>query len=1026
MNAALKRTSVATVLLSTVALIVAVLVAAGPHAASAAGSTGSSVDLCGAPSPGYAQCLGIRHLPRAAATPNSATGNASPANSPLGLTPSQLASAYDLDRTQGAGQRVAIVDAYDDPSAASDLAVYRSQWGLPPCTSASGCLAKVNQDGAASPLPTADAGWAAEISLDLDMVSAICPKCGILLVEADSNALSDLGAAVDTAVQLGAKFVSNSYGGPEQSWASAADSYYDHPGVAITASTGDDGYGVFYPASSPYVTAVGGTSLVPASNARGWTETAWQGAGSGCSSYSSQPAMQASANTGCADRAVADVSAIADPNTGVAVYDSYGNGGGWAQYGGTSAAAPIIASTYALAGTPGASDYPNSYPSAHQNDLNDVTAGSDCASGVAGCTGTSCATLRWCTAAAGWDGPTGLGTPSSTGAFTAPSTTPVPAAFSGVATVASDPVAGLGTQLTFTPTLPSGQSIATVSWSVARSDCAIAAPTLLQTTVRCPADATGATTVTASASDTAGAHVTASAPLTFGPADGSRPVAVALSATGQTGSTMTFCAGTPTPVQAVVTDQATGEPVQGITVAFTSQADGAEPTTVGTAVTDAQGLAQASLTATTDVQFGASTSAAGAFAADGPVSIAATAASCTGALSSALNQILSYYGDPVTVTGSLTETAGQQQLPAVGRSVSILETSGSTTSTLGAAVTGADGAFTAVIHPTASGSISVAAGALGLLPAISAVAGDLTVQLPTTAATAAANHSEIAYLSPLTVSGSLTRVAGSATRPLAAASVRILGRVGTAAATQLATAVTNAQGAWSVSVSLKASQTISAVYAGAAGQPAATATAGAVRVAAWTTKLALAVSRRSLAAGDSDAVSGTATRSYAGASSAAAALPVRVYLTTRTGTTLLLATTSTTSAGRFAATVRPTENGTLTARVVSVPGYANSTSAGIAVTVSTRVAAAAPARVARHAAFLFSTSVTVARRAGVTIEVLRGTRWVRVTSATTASNGVAHVRVAGLAAGTYHFRSVSVGDARGGAGVSATVIVRVP
>ena len=174
----------------------------------------------------------------------------------------------------------------------------------------------------------------------------------------------------------------------------------------MTASTGDDGYGVSYPAASPYVTAVGGTSLTRDGSARGWTETAWSGAGSGCSAYEAKPSYQASVNTGCSRRAVADVSAVADPNTGVAVYQTYG-GSGWAVYGGTSASSPIIASVYALAGTPGAGDNPASYPYAHTGNLFDVTTG----------TNGSCSPAQLCHAGAGWDGPTGLGTPNGSAAF---------------------------------------------------------------------------------------------------------------------------------------------------------------------------------------------------------------------------------------------------------------------------------------------------------------------------------------------------------------------------------------------------------------------------------------------------------------------------------------------------------------------------------------------------------------------------------------------------------------------------------
>jgi hypothetical protein len=328
---------------------------------------------------------------------------------PSGYGPSDIVSAYKLNTSAGGGQTVAIVDAYDDPNAESDLATYRSTYGLPACTTANGCFKKVNQNGVQGSYPPADQGWAGEISLDVDMVSAACPNCKILLVEATSASIANLGISVNRAVTMGAKFVSNSYGGGESSGETSWDtSYYRHNGVAVTASTGDNGYGVSYPASSPYVTAVGGTHLTRDGSSRGWTESAWSGAGSGCSAYEAKPSYQSSVNTGCARRAVADVSAVADPATGVAVYQTYG-GSGWAVYGGTSASSPIIASVYALAGTPGAADNPASYPYAHPGNLFDVTTGSN----------GSCSPTQLCHAGAGWDGPTGLGTPNGSAAFAA-------------------------------------------------------------------------------------------------------------------------------------------------------------------------------------------------------------------------------------------------------------------------------------------------------------------------------------------------------------------------------------------------------------------------------------------------------------------------------------------------------------------------------------------------------------------------------------------------------------------------------
>jgi subtilase family serine protease len=318
----------------------------------------------------------------------------------VGYTPCDLRSAYALTSSGGVGQTVAIVDAYDDPNAAADLGVYRTAYGLPACTTSNGCFRKVDQNGGTN-YPVANTGWAEEISLDLDMVSAVCPNCHILLVEASSNSLNDLLLAENRAATLGATVISNSWGANEFSSESLYDSYFKH-GIPITASSGDAGYGVEWPASSPYVTSVGGTSIVRSTGARGWAETAWSGAGSGCSAYESKPAFQTDAS--CARRTVADVSAIADPNTGVAVYDSY-RVSGWLVFGGTSVAAPVVASVYALAGN-GASISSAGYVYGHRV-LNDVVSGGN----------GSCGGTYLCTAGPGYDGPTGLGTPNGTAAF---------------------------------------------------------------------------------------------------------------------------------------------------------------------------------------------------------------------------------------------------------------------------------------------------------------------------------------------------------------------------------------------------------------------------------------------------------------------------------------------------------------------------------------------------------------------------------------------------------------------------------
>lgn len=403
--------AVATATLTATAGAASAAPAGAPHASAARSAVTShrQVHSCTTtPRSGHVACNAILREGITAA------GDVARAATPSGYGPSDLRSAYTLttaSTSNGAGQTVGIVDAYDDPNAAADLATYRSQYGLPACTTASGCFKKVGQTGSTTSLPAKNGGWAQEESLDLDMASAICPNCKILLVEASSTSIANLGKSVNEAVALGATVVSNSYGGSESSSDPSYDtSYYKHPGVAITASAGDSGYGVEYPAGSQYVTGVGGTSLTKSSTSRGWSETAWSGTGSGCSADDAQPSWQAAVaniTSVCARRAVADVSADADPNTGVAVYDSYAYQGasGWLVFGGTSVASPIIASVYALAGNASSVTY-GSYPYSHTSSLNAVTSGSNGNCGN-----------RLCKAGTGWDGPTGLGTPHNTTAF---------------------------------------------------------------------------------------------------------------------------------------------------------------------------------------------------------------------------------------------------------------------------------------------------------------------------------------------------------------------------------------------------------------------------------------------------------------------------------------------------------------------------------------------------------------------------------------------------------------------------------
>jgi subtilase family serine protease len=331
---------------------------------------------------------------------------------PTGYGPTQFQTAYGLVTAAAApsSQTIGIVDAYDDPNAEGDLATYSKAYQLPTCTTSNHCFKKISQTGSTR-YPRANAGWALEVSLDVQVAHATCPNCAILLVEANSSSFSDLLAAEDYATSH-ASVVSNSWGGNEFSseTSSSYDGHFNRPGVPITVSSGDSGYGVEYPAASQYVTAVGGTTLNLNANNTRTSETVWNNTsgapGSGCSAYEPRPSWQP--NLGCAHRSVADVSADADPYTGASVYDStrYSGQSGWFQVGGTSLASPLIAAVYALAGNARTISAP-SYAYSHTANLFDVASGNN---------GT-CSPTYLCTAGTGYDGPTGLGTPIGTGAF---------------------------------------------------------------------------------------------------------------------------------------------------------------------------------------------------------------------------------------------------------------------------------------------------------------------------------------------------------------------------------------------------------------------------------------------------------------------------------------------------------------------------------------------------------------------------------------------------------------------------------
>jgi MYXO-CTERM domain-containing protein len=333
-------------------------------------------------------------------------GHVEAAAVPQGFGPADLQSAYNIPTSISGTPTIAIVDAYGYTNLESDLAVYRSTYGLPPCTQANGCLKIVNQNGQTSPLPPnppANDDWTLETALDVDMASAACPSCKILVVQAQDNAGEGLFLGQNAAASLGATVISNSWGGPEQPGGdlSGIETYFNHPGIAIFVSAGDDGYndagqGPDYPATSAYVIAVGGTSLTKTTGGRGWTETAWSSGGSACSLSIPKPAYQT--GTQCQYKATTDIAAVGDPNTGVAVYNQAN--GGWGVIGGTSASAPLMAAIFAATGN--GAQTSGAFVMQNASKLYDVTSG----------TNGNCGNIL-CRAGTGWDGPTGYGTPNA-------------------------------------------------------------------------------------------------------------------------------------------------------------------------------------------------------------------------------------------------------------------------------------------------------------------------------------------------------------------------------------------------------------------------------------------------------------------------------------------------------------------------------------------------------------------------------------------------------------------------------------
>ena len=321
---------------------------------------------------------------------------------PNGFGPADLQSAYDLPSGLGSGVTVAITGEGGYSAAESDLATYRSTYGLPACKIKTGCLTLVNEQGQPDPLPPDDRGWWGESALDMDMVSAACPLCKILYVEA-TPAEGDTGllTSINTAVGLGATIVTNSWG--EYSSTPWGDKqyrkYFSHPGSVILFASGDIGYGAAEP-DSRLLVMVGSTSLTRAQNDRGWSETVWGGSTSWCSTANKTAKWMPKA--GCSGRLMVDLATVGDPRTGVAVYV----GGRWGVEGGTSASSPFVAGIYALGGASSTLKASRSLYE-HPDAFYDVTTGSD---------GT-CSPAIFCEAGPGYDAASGLGTPNGIAAF---------------------------------------------------------------------------------------------------------------------------------------------------------------------------------------------------------------------------------------------------------------------------------------------------------------------------------------------------------------------------------------------------------------------------------------------------------------------------------------------------------------------------------------------------------------------------------------------------------------------------------
>ena len=632
-------------------LALAGLASGGLSAAATAGAAGASpvpaappfAHACGTPLGGHAACTAIRLLtparnwhPGAAAAKGAGHGKGGSASTTptSGYYPADLQSAYGLaaaasTMTPGrTAPTVAIVDAYNDPTAASNLAAYRKTLSqakdpitgladapIPPlCSSTSStsttpCVTfkKVNQSGGTT-YPTASSGWSEEISVDLDMVSAICPDCNIVLVEASSASMSNLAAAVTYAKQhLHPAAVANSYGASEFSSETTFNTTYSAATTtAVTAATGDSGYGAEFPAASPSLTAVGGTSLTYSGtgSSLSWNpQTVWSTAGAGCSAYEPMPAWQAVTGVyrdkaNCTTREIGDVAAVANPYTGVAVYDTY-HATGWMVFGGTSVATQIIGATYGLAvGTGTLQATPSGlYPDKPTGQIGPTPGLVPVTSGHDGtCANYLCnATDRL---SSGYNGPTGLGTPDGVGAFQTTAATAgslsFPTSSSSDTTLTAGSTAGPFT-VHLSPAAPTTGLTVTLSTTSSGGGFSTSASGTFQSTLDLSVAAGTTTSPSFYYRDTV-----AGSPTVTATATGWLSAALSLTVTSPTSITVTVKPGTVSkkgpryhvPLTVDATTSSSGSPVAGATallVVFSGTSCSGTPVATGTATTGANG-----------------------------------------------------------------------------------------------------------------------------------------------------------------------------------------------------------------------------------------------------------------------------------------------------------------------------------------------------------------------------------------------------------------------------------------------------